>query len=662
MPRAFTPPLQLVTHPPLSDQREIVDFTWSDGVTWRLHKFLSTDVLQPLIDPGPDGIWGTYDDPFWFPPQTPGNPAVWNGPLPPGKKRLQIPTARWARVSAVYTPHKQGYCIPTQIIYDKCPPSDPRSPWQVLRLPTGKGEVPKEPGLGNPFSQSVNPDMKKSRWIWVWVGVGEFGGVPIPLPNPYYYIWKPTEIELQKQQIDNFFSKAFTAAIRLGFPHESGSDFKELDYNYVRDLLRDRPQYARLLPAMSDHLGDICHMGMNNDRVGDGFVERVVNQFLGNCARHKWTPAHTLQCWRACAYDVNPYKLVGLVPGLSTQPPRGPWPGTQKPPGWQGDWPGNWQGLYDQVNQEIPLNPNCYEVPAVPELRAYLNIVSFTVTPATIAPGGSATLKWVVANAAEVHVSPNILPVPATGQLVVRPASTTQYSLQARGHYNDSEAAIVALTVAIPGQQKPPGWQGPWPIPWPQQKPSWWPSAWQWPPPVPTQSAFNWPQAPYNWPFPQARPPYWPQPWQWPPPRQAAPQPPDTKPPCWQGPWPPQWPQTRPPWWPQPWPWPPGQPPSIGFPFPQPPYNWPFPQPRPPWWPQPWPWPPPKQSQPIPGPRGPAGPKGTPGVRGPAGPRGLKGDKGECECEIPPPPDLEGQIMLVTVYDFRRIPLQRKYL
>lgn len=662
MPRSTRPPLQLVDHPNLSEKHEKDHILGNDGTHWELYKFKGGDVWVPLLISGADGKFGTKDDPVWFPPGTPGLPAAWQGKPPQGTRILEIPVARAARPSAVYTPFAPGKMVFTQKMLERCPIGFPGKPWATLAVHPGKGKEPKEEGIGSPFHDMLHPLNANHKWIWVWIGYGEYIGIPIPIPNPFYAFTGPTHIELQKQQIDNFFSRAFTQCMKLGFPHDKGADFKELDSNYVKDLLQNRPQYARLLPAMSDDIGNIVHLGMDVKLHDEGFVERTINQYLANAARHKWSPEQTLQCWRACGYDVNPLRLVGLVPGLSPMPPQGPVPGTGKPPGWQGAWPGDWQGLKEQILQEIPINPNCIEIPAIPELRRDVNIAYLKVDRAEIRKGGSATISWSTDNAETVYLTPGVFPVAPAGEMIVSPAVTTHYVLTANGDHGDRDTETIAVVVVSNVAQKPPGWQGQWPIAWPAQQPSWWPGNWQWPPSQPQTANYAWPQAPRGTPFPQARPPYWPQGWAWPPPQQAPLPPVQQGPPGWQGPYPVPWPQAKPPWWLQSWPWPPTQPPSIAFPFPQPPYAWPFPQPRPPYWPQPWPWPPPSQGPPLVGPQGPRGLPGQPGRIGPRGPQGPKGQKGDCECEIPKMPDPKARILGVVVYDFRNIILHRNYL
>lgn len=76
-------------------------------------------------------------------------------------------------------------------------------------------------------------------------------------------------------------------------------------------------------------------------------------------------------------------------------------------------------------------------------------ILLFTVTPSTIAPGGTARLAWETDNATGVRIDPGIGAQQAKDQIDVSPTDTTTYILTAIG--TDSEiTAEVTLTVADP--------------------------------------------------------------------------------------------------------------------------------------------------------------------------------------------------------------------
>jgi PKD repeat protein len=80
-------------------------------------------------------------------------------------------------------------------------------------------------------------------------------------------------------------------------------------------------------------------------------------------------------------------------------------------------------------------------------VRAPPRIVSFTATPAAIAPGGQAVLKWSVAGADAVRLAPDIGRVTG-GSRVVAPAETTTYTLTARNTWGTA-TATVTVTVAV---------------------------------------------------------------------------------------------------------------------------------------------------------------------------------------------------------------------
>jgi hypothetical protein len=69
-----------------------------------------------------------------------------------------------------------------------------------------------------------------------------------------------------------------------------------------------------------------------------------------------------------------------------------------------------------------------------------------SVSPSTIAPGGSATLAWTVANATTITIDNGIGTVTSPGQQTVSPAATTTYTLTAT-NANGSTNANAVLTV-----------------------------------------------------------------------------------------------------------------------------------------------------------------------------------------------------------------------
>jgi peptidoglycan-associated lipoprotein len=87
------------------------------------------------------------------------------------------------------------------------------------------------------------------------------------------------------------------------------------------------------------------------------------------------------------------------------------------------------------VKQEAP--------PPKPSAR----VVNFTVEPATIQRGQSATLRWEVTGAESVTIEPGIGTVPASGSRQIYPNESTTYTLTARGPGgNDGRTARVTVT------------------------------------------------------------------------------------------------------------------------------------------------------------------------------------------------------------------------
>jgi outer membrane protein OmpA-like peptidoglycan-associated protein/uncharacterized cupredoxin-like copper-binding protein len=81
---------------------------------------------------------------------------------------------------------------------------------------------------------------------------------------------------------------------------------------------------------------------------------------------------------------------------------------------------------------------------------ALTQIVQFTANPASIQPGQSATLTWVVQNATSVTISPGIGSVNASsGSTSVTPAQTTTYTLTATGAAGTVNQSVT-VTVGAP--------------------------------------------------------------------------------------------------------------------------------------------------------------------------------------------------------------------
>jgi hypothetical protein len=83
---------------------------------------------------------------------------------------------------------------------------------------------------------------------------------------------------------------------------------------------------------------------------------------------------------------------------------------------------------------------------------AAVRIVSFSAQPATIQPGQTSTLAWVVENATSVTISPNVGAVDAkTGSVSVTPATTITYTLTATGATGTINASQTVTVSSGPG-------------------------------------------------------------------------------------------------------------------------------------------------------------------------------------------------------------------
>jgi hypothetical protein len=82
-------------------------------------------------------------------------------------------------------------------------------------------------------------------------------------------------------------------------------------------------------------------------------------------------------------------------------------------------------------------------------------VVNFTANPATIPPGGTATLAWNVQNAQAVFLE-GVGRVPVQNQYAVRPAATTTYRLTVTGPDGQNYNALTTVTVAQGGNVPQP--------------------------------------------------------------------------------------------------------------------------------------------------------------------------------------------------------------
>jgi peptidoglycan-associated lipoprotein len=104
------------------------------------------------------------------------------------------------------------------------------------------------------------------------------------------------------------------------------------------------------------------------------------------------------------------------------------------------------------------------KVETKPEPPPAPRINSFTVEPASIERGQSATLRWTVVNATDISIDQGIGSVGGSGNRQVFPSNTVTYTLTARGAGGqDSRTATVEVTSAPPPpapKPKPPSISG----------------------------------------------------------------------------------------------------------------------------------------------------------------------------------------------------------
>ena len=110
-------------------------------------------------------------------------------------------------------------------------------------------------------------------------------------------------------------------------------------------------------------------------------------------------------------------------------------------------------GGFPQGNYQVAITANGQALATIPFSVQNLSaqqgwpvIGKFTVTPDTIAAGGSVTLNWDVTGATRVSLQPEIGTVPATGTRTVSPAVTTVYKLTAS---NEAGATTSQQTVHV---------------------------------------------------------------------------------------------------------------------------------------------------------------------------------------------------------------------
>jgi len=110
-------------------------------------------------------------------------------------------------------------------------------------------------------------------------------------------------------------------------------------------------------------------------------------------------------------------------------------------------------GGFPQGNYQVSLAVNGQDQASLPfsvqnmaAQQGWPVIGKFTVTPDTVAAGGSVTLSWDVTGATRVSLQPEIGTIPNSGTRTVSPAATTVYKLTAS---NDAGATTSQITVNV---------------------------------------------------------------------------------------------------------------------------------------------------------------------------------------------------------------------
>jgi sugar lactone lactonase YvrE len=120
--------------------------------------------------------------------------------------------------------------------------------------------------------------------------------------------------------------------------------------------------------------------------------------------------------------------------------------------------PGNQNGeplaarFYEPSGLTVAPNGRLYVMDGNAAVRVFIAgdppaIAFFTSSPDTIALGESATLTWITSGAANARITPEIGAVALTGSIVVRPTSSTRYTLTVS---NDSGDETATTLVVVP--------------------------------------------------------------------------------------------------------------------------------------------------------------------------------------------------------------------
>jgi hypothetical protein len=119
-------------------------------------------------------------------------------------------------------------------------------------------------------------------------------------------------------------------------------------------------------------------------------------------------------------------------------------------------------GCKKRVPPPAPPPPPAKVAPVPPAAQPRIQL--FEAEPAIVEPGQPATLRWSVAGATDVQITPGIGAVPESGSRQIFPRDTTSYKLLARGP-GGTAAATSEVRVEIAATAPPPDPQFPKPVP-----------------------------------------------------------------------------------------------------------------------------------------------------------------------------------------------------
>ena len=92
------------------------------------------------------------------------------------------------------------------------------------------------------------------------------------------------------------------------------------------------------------------------------------------------------------------------------------------------------------------LMSGCRGAGLLPAMPPVVPTATLTASPATVAPGSSATLSWTTAYASTVTINNGIGVVASSGSMAVSPSSTTAYTLTATS-VNGTATSVATVTV-----------------------------------------------------------------------------------------------------------------------------------------------------------------------------------------------------------------------